>query len=166
MPTLLDDTLIADTLLSLPGWQGGSDAITRDVHLTPELDAELQRQIAVDAASMGHKPTIEAIEGGTRFTLRTADVGGVSELDIAFASHISDLAHRLSSTEPGILAVRDGDPVVTVRPGEPVGEDADGHEAPTIGVGSVTGGSAPLTPLPDTAPHAPEPGASTEQRPG
>ncbi len=117
MPTLLDDALLSETLHSLPGWQGGPQAIWRDVHLTRKQDAELRRQIATDAGAMGHGPVIEDRGGGvTRYVLTTEVGGGVTELDIVLASHISDLVHRLAETEPGVHAVRAGDPVVIVRP--------------------------------------------------
>lgn len=102
MPTLLDEALVTDTLQSLPGWQGGPDRIWRDVQLSAEDDAELRRQVAVDAAAMRHEPLVETVPGGTRFTLTTTDVGGVTELDIAFAAHLSDLVRRLTGTEPGV----------------------------------------------------------------
>jgi 4a-hydroxytetrahydrobiopterin dehydratase len=117
VPTLLDDQLLSDTLQSLPGWEGDAQGIWRDVHLTRKQDAELRRQIGVDCAATGHCPVIEERGGGvTRFVLSTEEDGGVTELDIALASHISDLAHRLASNEPGVQAVRPGDPVVVVRP--------------------------------------------------
>ena len=122
MPTVLDDALLTDTLLSLPGWQGGREGIWRETHLTAELDAELRRQVSVDSASMGHEPVVENVAGGTRFTLSTQESGGVTELDISLAAHISDLVHRLSSDEPGINAVRSGDPVVLIRGAD---EEAD-----------------------------------------
>ena len=121
MPTVLDDALITDTLKSLPGWEGGPDGIWRDVHLTAEQDVELRRQVAVDGASMGHQPLVESVDGGTRFTLSTPESGGVTELDIAFASHLSDLAHTLAGNEPGVDAVRAGDPVVVFRAPEETG---------------------------------------------
>lgn len=129
MPTLLDASLVTDTLLSLPGWEGSTERIWRDVHLTPEQGTELRRQIEVDGTSLGHAPTIEEVAGATRLTLSTPESGGVTELDIALASHISDLVHRLSSSEPGIDAVRHGAPVVVVRPAEDPGGDA----APGVG---------------------------------
>lgn len=118
MATVLDDALLTDTLLSLPGWQGGRDGIWRETHLSDEQDVELRRQVAVDATAMGHQPVIETVEGGTRYSLSTPDAGGVTEIDISLASHISDLVHRLSSDEPGIGAVREGAPVVTFRAGD------------------------------------------------
>lgn len=162
MATLLDDALVTDTLLSLPGWEGDARGISRVVHLDAEGDAELRRQVEVDAASMGHRPVLEDADGGTRFVLRTEEAGGVTELDIAFASHISDLAHRLSGAEPGINAVRHGEPVAVVRSGESNDEDVR-TEGPTIGVAGVTGGTTPRTPLPDDRGFSPEPGVSTEQ---
>lgn len=122
MPTLLDDALLSETLQSLPGWEGGADGIWREVHLTDEQDAELRRQVTVDADAMGHHPAIERVDGATRYTLRSEDAGGVTELDIAFASHLSDLVHRISGDEPGIDAVSHDDPLVVQRPGEGAGE--------------------------------------------
>jgi 4a-hydroxytetrahydrobiopterin dehydratase len=157
MPTLLDASLLTDTLESLPGWQGSPDKIWRDVHLTPEQDAELRRQVSVDGGSMQHEPVVEEHDGATRFVLRTDSAGGVTELDISLASHISDLVHRLSADEPGVDAHRH-DPTVAVFRG---GDDGD-PEPRLIGTGSGNGGT-PQVPLPSTHPHAPEPGISTEQ---
>lgn len=95
MATLLDATLLTDTLKALPGWQGDSQGIYRDVVLPPEQDAELRRIVDVDAGAMGHPPIVEQRDGATRFVLRTEPDGGVTELDIAFASHISDLVTRI-----------------------------------------------------------------------
>lgn len=132
MATLLDDALIADTLGSLPGWQGDSTRIWRDVHLPPADDAELRRQVAVDAGAMGHDPQLEDIEGGTRFVLTTHDAGGVTELDITMASHLSDLIHRLSGAEPGVEAER-ADEVETV-----VGEGQE-HQSQDANLYAVQG---------------------------
>jgi len=129
--TLLEDTLIADTLKSLPGWQGDHTRIWRDVHLDAEQDAELRRQIEVDGESMGHTPSYEQGEGGTRIVLRTEEAGGVTELDVILASHISDLVHRLAAEEPGIDAHRHDESIVIFRAGEGAGGDeqpaADGE---------------------------------------
>ncbi len=95
MATLLDAALLTDTLKALPGWQGDSQGIYRDVALPADQAAELCRVVAVDAGAMGHPPIVEQREGATRFVLRTEPDGGVTELDIAFASHISDLITRI-----------------------------------------------------------------------
>jgi pterin-4a-carbinolamine dehydratase len=117
VPTILDDGLLTETLKALPGWQGDTHAIWRDLKLAPSVDAELRRQVAVDGGAMGHPPEVQDRgDGVTRYTLSTD--GGVSELDIAFASHLSDLAHRIAASEPGIDAVRAGDPIVIFRAGE------------------------------------------------
>lgn len=132
MATLLDETLIADTLQSLPGWEGDSTRLWRDVRLAPDLDRELRRQVSVDATSMGHDPSVESVGDATRFVLTTQEAGGVTELDVVFASHISDLVHRLSNAEPGIEAERQDDAEVVV------GEGQDHHSA--SGVVNLPGG--------------------------
>jgi len=106
MATLLDDALIQETLHALPGWEGDQHAIRREVHLPPKQDAALRRQVDEDAEAMDHHPEVEVIDGGTRFVLSTHSEGGVTELDVAMASRISDLAHRLAPSEPGVEAVR------------------------------------------------------------
>ena len=113
-PTLLDEPLVDDTLQSLPGWSGDRYTLWREVHLPPSQDEELRRLVDVDSAAMGHSVEMEPLDGGTRFVLTTHDVGGVTELDVALAAHISDLAHRLSPREPGVEAVRDDDVDVVV----------------------------------------------------
>ncbi len=128
MPTLLDAALVTETLTALPGWQGDAARIWRDVQLAPDIATELKRQVGVDASAMAHHPQVEDIPGGCRFVLYTDEVGGVSELDIAMASHISDLAHRLSKNEPGIHAQRSDEVEVVFTGGE------SGEADPTIGM--------------------------------
>lgn len=120
MPTLLTDELIAETLTALPGWTSDGTGLVRDLHLPADVNAELRRQVAVDADAMGHQPSVEDLTDGTRFRLSTDSVGGISELDVTMASHISDLAHRLMATEPGIHAVRDDEIEVAVSPDGPM----------------------------------------------
>ncbi|MCW2598805.1 MAG: putative pterin-4-alpha-carbinolamine dehydratase [Frankiales bacterium] len=139
MPTVLDDALLSDTLQSLPGWEGDQQAIWRDVHLDDEQDAELRRQIETDSGAMHHPPQIEDRgDGTTRILLRTAEAGGVTEVDIALASHISDLAHRLKGSEPGVNAVRPGDSVIIYR--------AADDELPLVEAPTVQGGAVPVLP--------------------
>ena len=113
MATLLSAPLIDETLQALPGWHGDETEIWREVHLPQRLDEVLRHQVDVDANAMGHLPDVQNVEGGSRFALHTPEVGGVSELDIAFASHISDIAHRLQESEPGVDAVRDDEVELT-----------------------------------------------------
>jgi 4a-hydroxytetrahydrobiopterin dehydratase len=113
MPTLIDPPLLDETLSALPGWQGDQSRIWRDVSLPDDVDAELRRRVEVDATAAGHHPEVERTGDTTRFVLTTPEVGGVSELDVALASHISDLAYRLTDETPevevvpGVEAVRD-----------------------------------------------------------
>jgi len=112
MATLLDDELVRDTLQSLPGWEGDHRQISRELHLPPKQDAELRRLVEEDAEAMDHHPEVQRVKGGTKFVLSTHSEGGVTELDVALASRISDLAHRLVPAEPGVDAVREDEPEV------------------------------------------------------
>jgi hypothetical protein len=91
---------LAETLDALPGWRAGLDALWREVHLPPHLDEELRRHVDVDAAAMDRGVEMDPVEGGTRFVLPTDHGAGASELDLALAAHIDDLAERLSA-QPG-----------------------------------------------------------------
>jgi 4a-hydroxytetrahydrobiopterin dehydratase len=136
--TLLDEALISDTLQSLPGWHGDTTRLWRDVKLEPALDAELRRQIGIDAGAMGHDPSYEKGKGTTRIVLRTADEGGVTEFDVVMASHISDLVHRLSSAEPGVSAVRRDEAVAIFRAGESASGEDDEAPGPPVAGGDNT----------------------------
>ena len=112
MATLLDAELVKDTLESLPGWTGDERELRREVKLPPLQDEALRRQVEQDAEAMDHHPEVHRVKGGTVFVLSTRDKGGVTELDVAMASRISDLAHRLKPSEPGVAAVREDEPDV------------------------------------------------------
>jgi 4a-hydroxytetrahydrobiopterin dehydratase len=109
MATLLEEPLLQETLGALPGWTGDHTGISREVHLPAAKDAALRAQVEQDAEAMDHHPQVIKVEGGTRFVLSTHSEGGVTELDVALASRISDIAHRLSPKEPGVQAVRKDD---------------------------------------------------------
>jgi 4a-hydroxytetrahydrobiopterin dehydratase len=126
MPQLLTEPLVDQTLESLPGWQNGGGTIWRTVHLPADLDAQLREEVELDAQAMDHEVEVESTPEGTRFSLRTNEVGGVSELDVVLASRISDLAHRLLASEPGVEAVRRDDVDVVVNDGL---VDAPGSDA-------------------------------------
>ena len=120
MTTLLSSDLLADTLLSLPGWQGDQQAIWREVHLETDAAAAFREQVESSASSMGHAAQLEEVPGGFRVTLTTPEAGGVTELDIALASRVSDLAHRVAPEEPGVTAVRRDDVDVVVGDEDPL----------------------------------------------
>jgi pterin-4a-carbinolamine dehydratase len=113
MATLLEEPLLAETLKALPGWHTNGSEISREIHLPAQADAQLRHDVDIAGESTGHPTYVESVSGGTRFALRTPEVGGVSEVDIALAAHISDLAHRLDKREPGIRAVRADDVAIT-----------------------------------------------------
>lgn len=106
MATKLTADLLDDTLRSLPGWQGGTDRIWREVHLDDGTVREFRREVEVSATTMAHPVEVEEAADGCRVALSTPEDGGVTELDIAMASRISDIAHRLAPSEPGVTAVR------------------------------------------------------------
>jgi len=165
MTTLIEQDLLTDTLRSLPGWEGGPERIWRTIRLDTELDGRLREAVAEAAESMDHHPVLEDDGGATRYVLWTHDAGGVTELDIALASRISDLIHQLSGQE-GVHAVREGDSVIVVRSTDEAGPGEGGSlDTATVGVASSTNDSTHV-PLPDAAPFAPEPGANPEQAPG
>jgi len=165
MTTLIEQDLLTDTLRSLPGWEGGPERIWRTIRLDTELDGRLREAVAEAAESMDHHPVLEDDGGATRYVLWTHDAGGVTELDIALASRISNLIHQLSGQE-GVQAVREGDSVIVVRSTDEAGPREGGSlDTASVGVASSTNDSTHV-PLPDAAPFAPEPGASPEQAPG
>ncbi|MCU1595508.1 MAG: putative pterin-4-alpha-carbinolamine dehydratase [Frankiales bacterium] len=158
MTTNLSEELLVTTLQALPGWESNGSSIWRDVNLSPEDTQELRRQVSVDAGALGKEPEVtDRGNGVTRFTLGSA--GGVTEVDIALASHLSDLMHRLKPTEPGVDAVRDDAPEIVSR-----ATDGSGQTAPSP-IGSASAGStgSPVMPLAGKQPHSPEAGVSTEQ---
>lgn len=158
MTTNLNEELLLETLQALPGWESNGSSIWRDVHLAPDDEQELRRQVAVDAGALGHAPEItDRGNGVTRFTLGSS--GAVTEVDIALASHLSDLVHRLKPAEPGVAALRDDEPEMVSRATDGAGD----AEPSLIGTGSAPGSGPPVMPLAGKLPHSPEPGVSTEQ---
>jgi 4a-hydroxytetrahydrobiopterin dehydratase len=126
MAQLLTEPLVDQTLQSLPGWEKGDGTISREVHLPADLDAKLREEVELDSQAMGHAVQVEKTKSGTRFSLRTDEVGGVSELDVVLASRISDLTHRMLDSEPGVEAVRRDEIDVEMNDGivEPPGSAA------------------------------------------
>jgi 4a-hydroxytetrahydrobiopterin dehydratase len=115
MATLLEPLLVEETLKALPGWEGDQERLWREFQVEGDAAAELRRQVAEDAAALGHEPQVEEVEGGLRYSLSTPEAGGVTELDVALASRISDVAHRLEPAEPGVDAVRSDEAEVVIE---------------------------------------------------
>ena len=89
MATLLDDRLVSDAMSNLDAWSGDSRRISRTVEVD-EPDA-LLAAVAESADAMNHHPEVSRDGKAVTFTLWTHSEGGVTELDIAMASHIDDL---------------------------------------------------------------------------
>ena len=119
MATKLTPDLLDDTLRSLPGWQGGTDQIWREIRLDEGTVRELRQEIEVAATTMAHPVQVEPAPDGCRVVLTTPEDGGVTELDIVLAARISDVAHRLHQGEPGITAVRQDDVELVVGEADP-----------------------------------------------
>jgi 4a-hydroxytetrahydrobiopterin dehydratase len=89
MATLLDDRLVRDAMSNLDEWSGDAQRISRTVTVD-DRDA-LLAAVAESADAMNHHPEVSRDGTTLTFTLWTHSEGGVTELDIALASHIDDL---------------------------------------------------------------------------
>ena len=175
MPTLLDEDLARSSLAALVGWSGGTERFERTVQLPPDQDAELRRRVAETADAMDHHPVVEDVEGGTRYVLWTHSAGGVTELDVALASRITDLHNQVTGQQGATSRPRQDAPDVPAEAGRASGgpgygpgyggQDEGPLDTPTVGVPGAASGT-PQVPLPDARPGAPEPGATPEQEPG
>lgn len=90
MATLLDDALVSDALRGLDGWSGDASRITRTITVT-DPDALIEA-VNTTANSLDHHPEVERSGNTVTFTLWTHSQDGVTELDIALASRIDDIA--------------------------------------------------------------------------
>lgn len=169
MPTRLPEPLLSDAMTRLPGWSGDADGI----HGRFTLDADHRRRLVADITELAecteHPIVVEQLADGLEVSLVTGDVDGVSEVDIALATRINDLASGaaaqlipqqrrpdLGSPVSSYAVAIDGDEQTWWR-------DRDLAE-PVMGVPATEGGLMPV-PLPDTAPQEPEPGVEPEQEP-
>ncbi len=101
MPTLLTPALVESSLTALYEWSGDTKAITRTVRMdSAQQVIDLVGAVAVSADALGHRPVVEQSGAAVTFTLTSDDVGGVSEVDIALASHIDNLSGRLAGAAP------------------------------------------------------------------
>ena len=98
MPTPVDAARLADTLRTLPGWQGDPDRIWRTTRLPADQDAHLRRLVAAAADALDHHPLLEDDAGATRWVLWTHSVGAVTELDVVLASRINDLVEQVDAS--------------------------------------------------------------------
>ncbi|AEH08342.1 MULTISPECIES: 4a-hydroxytetrahydrobiopterin dehydratase [Protofrankia] len=100
MPTKLDAHRVADALSTLPGWSGDTSTIVRRVAMDEETANEAVEKISIVANEMNHHPVVDRAPGVTIFTVWTHSQGGVTDLDIALASRISDILRQHGIADP------------------------------------------------------------------
>lgn len=103
MPTLLDAEIVADALTRLSGWSGDTKGLTRTFTLDDAQHADFLERVKVTSDAMDHHPDIGRNGRATQVTLVTHSSGGVTELDIALASRITDLARFATGQEQAPL---------------------------------------------------------------
>jgi 4a-hydroxytetrahydrobiopterin dehydratase len=170
MPMRLPEPMLVDAMSRLPGWAAGDGRIHRRFALETSQRQRVVDEIAALAERTDHDISVTQATDGVDVMLRTADVDGVSEIDIALAARINDLANGSAFVE---VPRQRGQAqlnrqVTTYAAGAPADEsdwwrDSDTRE-PLMGVPATESGLMPI-PLPDTAPREPEPGIEIEQEP-
>ena len=174
MATVVEPTILEDALSGLDGWTGDNTRISRRVDLTDEQHERVRARVMATAEAMNHHPDIERDGDTTTFNLTTRSEGGVTELDINFASEIDIAVRQETGTPLPKLPehVRTSHSVSSARdeghPGPSATSSSEGRPAGEfMGVPSGTGGGVQEggVALPDTAPYEPEPGEPDEQEP-
>lgn len=91
MPELLSDDAVATALQELPGWERDGESIVRTATLPsfPAAVAVVDRVAAI-AEERDHHPDIDIRWRSLTFRCATHSAGGLTELDIALATAISD----------------------------------------------------------------------------
>jgi len=169
MPTRLPEPLLSDAMTRLPAWSGDPDGI----HGRFTLDADHRRRLAADITELAdrteHPIAVEQLADGLEVSLVTGEVDGVSEVDIALATRITDLASGAAvQLIPQQRRADLDSPVTTYALAVDGDEQTWWHDRdrvePVMGVPATEAGLMPV-PLPDTAPQEPEPGVEAEQEP-
>jgi 4a-hydroxytetrahydrobiopterin dehydratase len=189
MATLLDDRLVTDAMSNLDEWSGDSQRIVRTVEVD-DPDA-LLAAVAESADAMDHHPEVSREGNSVTFTLWTHSEGGVTELDIALASHIDDLilaAKRVQRDASGQLHSVDeqsgtGQTVTAQakfptpgettpsRPaesatGDPYPSAPEGRDAPLMNEPATPRQDAGMVVAPDAEPNSVEPQPGNAAAPG
>ena len=95
MRDLLDDEALRAALAGLPEWTGDGRALRRTVHAPSFRDGiVLVTAVAEAAEEMDHHPDIDIRWRDVTFTLSTHSAGGVTEMDVALAHRIDELAEQ------------------------------------------------------------------------
>jgi 4a-hydroxytetrahydrobiopterin dehydratase len=91
MRTLLTDAELAAALESLEGWSGDRSAITRTIHLDQSAVDPFLVRLEEIAREMDHDPDLEMTDGDLAITMSTHSAGGVTELDVKYATRVNEL---------------------------------------------------------------------------
>jgi 4a-hydroxytetrahydrobiopterin dehydratase len=91
MPELLNDDAVTAALSELPGWERDGDAIVRTAKL-PSFPAAIGvvDRVAVIAEDRDHHPDIDIRWRTVTFRCSTHSEGGLTDLDVALATAISE----------------------------------------------------------------------------
>jgi 4a-hydroxytetrahydrobiopterin dehydratase len=173
MPTRLSDPLLSDAMTRLPGWSGDADGIRGRFVVAAERRRDLLDDIATLAELTGHPIAVEETPDAVDVVLVSEDVHGVTEVDIALATRITDLVSGAATRViPRQRQAQLNREVTTPAPASDAAYDGDERTwwshpdtaEPVMGVPATEAGLMPI-PLPDIAPQEPEPGIEPEQEP-
>ncbi len=93
-PLLTDDELHT-ALANLPDWTRSGDSIARTVEAPSFLAGiDLVGRVAAAAEEANHHPDIDIRWRKVTFTLSTHSAGGLTQLDLALAQRIDQLAQQ------------------------------------------------------------------------
>jgi 4a-hydroxytetrahydrobiopterin dehydratase len=98
MADLLDDTAVTEALRTLPDWVRDSDALVLTAQL-PSFPAAISvvDRVAERAERANHHPDIDIRWRTVTFRCSTHSEGGITDLDVALASAITECVQAASS---------------------------------------------------------------------
>lgn len=98
MAELLSPDNLASAIRELDGWDGDTSGIRREITAPTFLDGiRLVDDVAQVAERLDHHPDIDVRWRTVTFRLSTHSTGGVTDLDLALARRIDELAARLGA---------------------------------------------------------------------
>jgi len=99
MPAVLGSDDVSTAIANLPDWRAFDDSLHARFDAPDFLTAiRLVGEVAVAAEEMNHHPDVDIRWKKVTFTLSTHSKGGVTELDVALAQRISEVASKLSAS--------------------------------------------------------------------
>ncbi|MBK1789543.1 4a-hydroxytetrahydrobiopterin dehydratase [Persicirhabdus sediminis] len=89
---LIPEDELEDALKRCPEWEVEGDLITRAIDFEEFSEAiDFVNELAEMADDAQHYPVIEIAETKVSLFLKTEDAGGVTEIDLEFASRVDNL---------------------------------------------------------------------------